>query len=90
LWWIRKTTRVFYPSSRFGSAGHSEVPFEGPVGAVHIGYIDGKTGSKPNTGRIANSKFRLVIASTRKAVVMMEAGANEVPEAILPMHQAGA
>jgi polyribonucleotide nucleotidyltransferase len=60
----------------------SEVPFEGPVGAVHIGYIDGKLVVNPTLEELQNSKLDLVIASTRKAVVMMEAGANEVPEAI--------
>ncbi len=60
----------------------SEVPFEGPVGAVHIGYIDGKLVVNPTLEELQNSKLDLVIASTRKAVVMMEAGANEVSEAI--------
>jgi polyribonucleotide nucleotidyltransferase len=60
----------------------SEVPFEGPVGAVHIGYIDGKLVVNPTLEELQNSKLDLVITSTRKAVVMMEAGANEVPEAI--------
>ncbi len=60
----------------------SEVPFEGPVGAVHVGYIDGKLVVNPTMTELLTSKLDLVIASTKKAVVMMEAGANEISEEI--------
>lgn len=60
----------------------SEVPFEGPVGAVHVGYIDNKLVVNPTLQELQNSKLDLVIASTKKAVVMMEAGANEISEDI--------
>lgn len=61
----------------------SEVPFEGPVGAVGIGYIDGKLVLNPTFAELENSKLDLVVASTRKAVVMVEAGAREVSEDIV-------
>ncbi|NLL90194.1 MAG: polyribonucleotide nucleotidyltransferase [Dehalococcoidales bacterium] len=60
----------------------SSVPFEGPVGVVHVGYIDGKLVVNPTMVELQNSKLDLVIASTKKAVVMMEAGANEISEEI--------
>jgi polyribonucleotide nucleotidyltransferase len=60
----------------------STVPFEGPVGIVHVGYIDGKLVVNPTLVELQTSKLDLVIASTKKAVVMMEAGANEIPEDI--------
>ena len=60
----------------------SSVPFEGPVGVVHVGYIDGKLVVNPTMVELQTSKLDLVIASTKKAVVMMEAGANEISEEI--------
>ncbi len=60
----------------------SSVPFEGPVGIVHVGYIDDKLVVNPTLVELQTSKLDLVIASTKKAVVMMEAGANEISEDI--------
>jgi polyribonucleotide nucleotidyltransferase len=52
------------------------------VGIIHVGYIDDKLVVNPTLSELQNSKLDLVIASTKKAVVMMEAGANEIPEDI--------
>ncbi len=60
----------------------SSVPFEGPVGIVHVGYIDGELVVNPTLVELQTSKLDLVIASTKKAVIMMEAGANEISEDI--------
>jgi polyribonucleotide nucleotidyltransferase len=60
----------------------SEVPFEGPIGIVHVGYINDQLVVNPTLAELQTSKLDLVIASTKKAVVMMEAGANEIPEDI--------
>ena len=60
----------------------SEVPFDGPVGAVHIGYIDNELVLNPTLAQLENSSLDLVVASTKKAVVMIEAGAQEVAEEI--------
>ncbi|MFA7218734.1 MAG: polyribonucleotide nucleotidyltransferase, partial [Dehalococcoidales bacterium] len=60
----------------------SSVPFEGPVGIVHVGYIDGELVVNPTMVELQTSKLDLIIASTKKAVIMMEAGANEISEDI--------
>ncbi|MBA7661262.1 Polyribonucleotide nucleotidyltransferase [subsurface metagenome] len=62
----------------------SEVPFDGPVSAVHIGYINGELVLNPVLARLEDSQFDLVVASTGQAIVMLEAGAKEIPEDIVP------
>jgi polyribonucleotide nucleotidyltransferase len=58
----------------------SGIPFEGPVGAVRVGYVDGRFIANPTTAEQAASALELVVAGTEDAVLMVEAGANEVPE----------
>ena len=60
--------------------GLSGMPFDGPVGAVRVGYIDGRFVTNPTTAEQAASSLELVIAGTEEAVLMVEAGAREVPE----------
>ena len=62
----------------------SEIPFAGPVSAVHIGYINGEMVLNPTLAELENSQLDMVVASTGEAIVMLEAGAKEVPEDILP------
>jgi len=62
----------------------SEVPFDGPVSAVHVGYIDGELVLNPKLAQLEDSQFDLVVASTKQAIVMIEAGAKEIPEDIVP------
>ena len=62
----------------------SEVPFDGPVSAVHVGYINDELVPNPTLPELENSQLDMVVASTAKAIVMLEAGAKEVPEEILP------
>lgn len=61
----------------------SEVPFDGPVSAVHIGYINDKLVLNPTLAQLEDSLLDLVVASTKEAVVMVEAGAREAPEDII-------
>jgi polyribonucleotide nucleotidyltransferase len=61
----------------------SDMPFEGPVSAVTVGYIEGKFVLNPTLPQLATSSLDLVICSTHKNVVMVEAGAHEVPEDII-------
>ncbi len=61
----------------------SEVPFEGPVSAVHIGYINGELVLNPALAQLESSLLDMVVASTKEAIVMVEAGAGEVPEDIV-------
>ncbi|MCL2140994.1 MAG: polyribonucleotide nucleotidyltransferase, partial [Dehalococcoidia bacterium] len=63
--------------------GMSEVPFDGPVGACRVGYINEQYVINPPLSEMSNSSLDLVVASTKKAVVMVEAGASEVPEDII-------
>jgi len=61
----------------------SDVPFLGPVGAVRIGYINGELVVNPTVSQMANSTLDLRVAGTRDAILMVEAGANEVPEEVI-------
>ncbi len=58
----------------------SEVPFAGPVSAVHVGLIDDQFVINPSMAAMAESRLDIVVGSTRDAVVMVEAGAGEVSE----------
>jgi polyribonucleotide nucleotidyltransferase len=61
----------------------SSIPFYGPVAAVRVGYLDGELVLNPTLPRLADSLLDLVVVSTREAIVMVEAGAKEVPEEIV-------
>jgi polyribonucleotide nucleotidyltransferase len=61
----------------------SQIPFEGPVGTVRLGYLDGKIVINPTLQQMEASAFDLIVASTREKVVMLEAGAKEVPEDLI-------
>jgi polyribonucleotide nucleotidyltransferase len=61
----------------------SDVPFDGPVSAVHIGYIDDNLVLNPTLAQLEDSLLDLVVASTKEAIVMVEAGAREAPEDIV-------
>jgi polyribonucleotide nucleotidyltransferase len=61
----------------------SPVPFAGPVSAVHVGYINGEMVLNPTLAQLEDSQLDLVVVSTKEAIVMIEAGANEAPEDIV-------
>ncbi|MGH2506484.1 MAG: polyribonucleotide nucleotidyltransferase [Ktedonobacteraceae bacterium] len=61
----------------------SDIPFTGPVGAVRVGYVDGQLVINPMESQLAESKLDLVIAGTTDAVMMVEAGAKELPEDVM-------
>jgi len=54
----------------------SKIPFEGPVGAVIVGLIDGKPVINPNQDETQQSNLHLMLAGTKEAVMMVEAGAK--------------
>ncbi len=58
----------------------SGIPFAGPVGAVRIGLIDGQLIVNPSTSQTEVSKLDLRVAGTEDAIIMVEAGADEVDE----------
>jgi polyribonucleotide nucleotidyltransferase len=68
----------------------SKIPFEGPVGAVVVGLIDGKPVINPNQEDTENSELHLMLAGTKEAVMMVEAGSKEISrEDVLMCIEAG-
>ena len=61
----------------------SDIPFEGPVGAVQVGYIDGEIVVNPTVPEMEHSLLDLKLAGTADAILMVEAGANEVSEEVM-------
>lgn len=61
----------------------SNIPFAGPVGAVRVGYVDGQLVVNPPESQMAESRLDLAIAGTSDAVMMVEAGAKELPEEVM-------
>ncbi len=59
----------------------SDIPFDGPCATTQVGLINGEFVFNPNASQNAVSDLKLTVASTRDKVIMIEAGANEVPEA---------
>lgn len=58
----------------------SDIPFMGPTGSVQVGLVDGELIINPNSEQREKSDLHLTVAGTEEAVLMVEAGANEVPE----------
>ena len=70
----------------------SDIPWNGPVGAVKMGYVDGRLVVNPTREQAERSDLDVTVVSTGKKVVMIEAGANEIPndvmfDAIAQAHQ---
>lgn len=61
----------------------SDIPWEGPVGAVRIGRIDGEFIVNPTFAQQEESDLDLRIAGTKDAILMVECGANEIPEDVM-------
>jgi len=61
----------------------SDIPFMGPTGSVTIGMVDGEFVLNPNIEQQEKSEMRLVVSGTKDAIMMVEAGANEVPEDVM-------
>ncbi len=58
----------------------SDIPFDGPCAMTQMGMIDGELVVNPSQEQWKNGDLNLTVASTREKVIMIEAGANEVPE----------
>ncbi|HCS11294.1 MAG TPA: polyribonucleotide nucleotidyltransferase [Clostridiales bacterium] len=61
----------------------SDIPFEGPTGSVNIGLIDGKFIVNPNSNEREITSLDLTVSGTKEAIMMVEAGANEVKEEVM-------
>ena len=58
----------------------SDIPFDGPISSSQVGLVDGELVFNPSAAQREVSDLSLTVASTREKVIMIEAGANEVPE----------
>lgn len=61
----------------------SDIPFEGPIGAVEVGWVDGSLIINPTAAQQAASRLRLTVAGTDENILMIEAGADIVPESVI-------
>src|SRR3989475_2758707 len=61
----------------------SDIPFPNPIAGVRVGLIDGRYIVNPTYDEIRESKLNLIVAGTEEAIVMVEAGAQEVSEEIM-------
>ncbi len=61
----------------------SEIPFNGPIGAVRVGRIDGEFVVNPTFSQLAESELDLIVSGTRDAIMMVEAGAKLLPEDVM-------
>ncbi len=61
----------------------SSIPFNGPTGSVAVGLIDGEFIVNPNLEQRAISQMYLVVSGTKDAIMMVEAGANEISEEVM-------
>jgi len=61
----------------------SDIPFNGPIGGVVLGLIDGEVIINPNTEQREKSEMYVTLAGTEEKITMIEAGAKEVPEDVM-------
>ena len=61
----------------------SGVPFQGPIGAAKVGYIDGQYVLNPTAKQLKDSKLDLVVAGTAEAVLMVESEADQLSEEVM-------
>jgi polyribonucleotide nucleotidyltransferase len=61
----------------------SDIPWNGPIGGIFVGLVDGEIVLMPNQEQRAKSDLQLTVASSEKKVVMIEAGANEVTDDVM-------
>ena len=61
----------------------SGIPFNGPIGAARVGYVDGEYVLNPSASQLLESDLNLVVAGTRNAVLMVESEANCLSESVM-------
>ena len=61
----------------------SGLPFDGPIGAARVGYIDGQYVLNPTFGQLATSALNLVVAGTKSSVLMVESEAHQLSEEVM-------
>mgnify|MGYP001023037098 CR=1 FL=1 len=61
----------------------SDIPFNGPTGSVNVGYVDGEYIINPTIAQREKSRLNITVSGTKDAIMMVEAGADEVPEGVM-------
>ena len=61
----------------------SGIPFDGPIGAARVGYIDGSYVLNPTASQLKETQLDLVVAGTKQAVLMVESEAKQLPEDVM-------
>ncbi len=61
----------------------SDIPWNGPIGGISVGLVDGEIVLNPNLEQRAKTDLNLTVAGTAEKIVMIEAGANEVPDDLM-------
>ncbi len=61
----------------------SDIPFDGPIAGVVVGYVDGEYVINPTVEQNANSQLHLVVAGTKDAIMMVEAGSHILSEKVI-------
>ncbi|HAA25190.1 MAG TPA: polyribonucleotide nucleotidyltransferase [Ruminiclostridium sp.] len=61
----------------------SDIPFNGPIGGVILGYVDGKVVINPTAEQRKHSRMYVTLSADKEKIIMIEAGANEIPEDIM-------
>jgi polyribonucleotide nucleotidyltransferase len=62
---------------------YSDIPWSGPIGCMEVGYLDGEIVMNPNQEQRHKSQMDVTVAATQNKVVMIEAGAQEIPDEIM-------
>ena len=62
---------------------YSEIPWAGPIGCMEMGYVDGRIVKNPTQEQKHNSKLDLTVAATDGKVIMIEAGAGQIPDEVM-------
>ncbi len=62
---------------------YSDIPWNGPIGCMEVGYVDGQIVMNPNQEQKHRSQMDVTVAATKEKVVMIEAGAKEIPDEIM-------
>ena len=63
--------------------GISDIPFNGPIGGIILGLVDGEVIINPNQEQREKSKMHVTLSADKEKIVMIEAGANEVPDEVM-------
>ena len=66
-----------------GALSLSQIPWDGPIGAVRVGYVDGQIAINPTSSDLEDSQLDMVVAGTSDAIMMVEGESDQVSEAVL-------